>query len=400
LDTAFNRNDQEACRRGIFYKLFYKEDQGEKGETMKDFSIKIVVLVFLCLGTLYQAYNIDAWHFAMHLFLFSIIIGFYFLVPVFKRKSIPFLTIIVMLELILFTVGRELYSYLLLMLLYFMIVMSTYISTNLFRIVISLFLLINAAIVIIMFPYLALVWISFLLLISYLLIHVNELEGDYRQIRNTYESLLNDYRIQKRQSYYNEHAARVEERNLIARQMHDSVGHKLTALMMQIEQFWIKEKKDQYLTLKNMAADSLEETRKAVRLLQVDEPRGIASIITLIKKLESENNIHVHFTTKQGVLQANLSNKQSAVLYRSVQEGITNAMKYGSSKAVHITLGVSPIGHLTFEIRNPYIHKHPFHFGFGLENMKKRIEERHGKLEILQSNGEFILQGNIPVGEE
>lgn len=65
--------------------------------------------------------------------------------------------------------------------------------------------------------------------------------------------------------------------------MHDSVGHKLTALMMQIEQFWIKEKKDQYLTLKNMAADSLEETRKAVRLLQVDEPRGIASIITLIK---------------------------------------------------------------------------------------------------------------------
>lgn len=82
-----------------------------------------------------------------------------------------------MLEIVLFTVGRELYSYLLLMLLYFMIVMSTYISTNLFRIVISLFLLINAAIVIIMFPYLALVWISFLLLISYLLIHVNELEG-------------------------------------------------------------------------------------------------------------------------------------------------------------------------------------------------------------------------------
>ena len=129
MDTAFNRN--ELVEEISFTSFFIKEDQGEKGETMKDFSIKIVVLIFLCLGALYQAYNIDAWHFAMHLFLFSIIIGFYFLVPVFKRKSIPFLAIVVMLELILFTVGRELYSYLLLMLLYFMIVMSRYISTNL-----------------------------------------------------------------------------------------------------------------------------------------------------------------------------------------------------------------------------------------------------------------------------
>ncbi len=365
---------------------------------MKGLTIKNGILLFLCVGALYQAYETDAWNFAMLLFLLSIILGCYFLLPVFKRKSIPVLFILILLEMMQFVVERELTGYLVLLLFYFTMELGTYMSTNLYRMIVCLFVLMNVGIGIIVFSYTSFIWICLFLLISYLLIHLNNLDEDYQQIRETYESLLNDYRIQKRQSYHNEHAARVEERNLIAREMHDSVGHKLTALMMQVEQFLIKEKKEEYRLLKNMTEECLEETRKAVRLLQVEEPGGIASIIALIKKLESESNIHVHFTTKQGVLLVNLSNKQNAVLYRSIQEGITNAMKYGSSKAVHITLGVSPIGNLTFEIRNPYIHKHPFHYGFGLENMRNRIEEGQGKLEVFHLNGEFILQGNIPVG--
>ncbi|SLK41784.1 Sensor histidine kinase desK [Mycobacteroides abscessus subsp. abscessus] len=365
---------------------------------MKVLTIKIGILLFLCVGALYQAYETDSWNFALLLFLLSIILGCYFLVPVFKRKSIPVFFILMLLEMTQFVIARELTGYLLLLMFYFTMELGTYVSTNLYRMIICLFLLMNVGIGFIVFSYAPFIWISLFLLISYLLIRLNDLDEDYQEIRDTYESLLNDYRIQKRKSYHNEHAARVEERNLIARDMHDSVGHKLTALMMQVEQFLIKEKKEEYKLIKNMTEECLEETRKAVRLLQVEEPGGIAPIITLIKKLESENNIYVHFTTKQGVLQVNLSNKQSAVLYRSIQEGITNAMKYGSSKAVHITLGVSPIGNLTFEIRNPYIHKHPFHYGFGLENMRNRIEEGQGKLEVLQLNGEFILQGNIPVG--
>ncbi|CAI9394840.1 MULTISPECIES: sensor histidine kinase [Bacillaceae] len=365
---------------------------------MKVLTMNIGILLLLCIGALYQAFRTDAWNFAMLLFLFAIILGFYFLVPVFKRKSIPFLFILILLDITLLVTEVELHGYLFLLMLYFTMEVGRYVSTNFFRIIICSLFLINSAIGIIISSYVPFIWITLFLLISYLLIRLNELDKDYLQIRDTYESLLNDYRIQKRQSYHNEHAARVEERNLIAREMHDSVGHKLTALMMQIEQYSIKENKEQYRILKDMTEECLEETRKAVRLLQVGESGGIASIIALIKKLESENNIHVHFTTKQGVLLVNLSNKQNAVLYRSIQEGITNAMKYGSSKAVHITLGVSPIGNLTFEIRNPYIHKHPFHYGFGLDNMTKRIEEGQGKLEVLQLDGEFILQGNIPVG--
>lgn len=239
--------------------------------------------------------------------------------------------------------------------------------------------------------------VSFLIIAAIVLLELNETLHEYIHIRETYESLLNDYRIQKRKSFQNERNIRMEERHFIAREMHDSVGHKLTALLMQIELFSYEHKDKAFDMLKKMVAECLEETRKAVRVLQVDETQGISSLVYLIKKLESENTVNVHCTTKQGVLSLPTSNLQNAILYRSIQEGLTNAMKYGSSKEVFITLGVSPIGHLTFEIKNTYIHKHPIHLGFGLDNMKKRLEEIGGRLDILQVNQEFILLGNMPI---
>jgi signal transduction histidine kinase len=37
--------------------------------------------------------------------------------------------------------------------------------------------------------------------------------------------------------------------------------------------------------------------------------------------------------------------------------------------------------------------------GFGLTNMKERVEELDGKLEIHQTDKEFVLSGSFPVEE-
>ena len=50
-----------------------------------------------------------------------------------------------------------------------------------------------------------------------------------------YVGLAGEYRRLKRRAYEGEQIARIEERNRIARDMHDSVGHHLTALLIQIE---------------------------------------------------------------------------------------------------------------------------------------------------------------------
>ncbi len=337
--------------------------------------------------------------FIILLFFSTCILGLYFLLPIIKKKIFIYLSILFLIQLVALAVEKEVFLFLAILVLFILMESSQAVSIKAFRVILLSTIIIHYFISILVFHYPITLYGCAALTVVILLFLLNESKQEYLQIKDTYESLLQEYRIQKRQAFQNESTARMEERNMIAREMHDSVGHKLTALLMQIELLSIQEKKESYAMLQNMASESLEETRKAVRILQAEEMQGISSVIHLIKKLESENAVHVHLTTKQGVLRMRISNMQSAILYRIIQEGITNAMKYSSSKEVFITLGVSPIRHLTIEMKNAYLHKHPIYDGFGLKNMKKRLEEIGGKLNTFQIENQFILQGNMPVEE-
>jgi signal transduction histidine kinase len=55
-----------------------------------------------------------------------------------------------------------------------------------------------------------------------------------REQHELYEQLVAEYRRLKRYASDNEQSARLDERHRIARDIHDSVGHQLTALLMQI----------------------------------------------------------------------------------------------------------------------------------------------------------------------
>ena len=87
--------------------------------------------------------------------------------------------------------------------------------------------------------------------------------------REMYVRLAGEYRRLKRRAYEGEQIARIEERNRIARDMHDSVGHHLTALLIQIEVLRQQSggDKDRLALIKALAKKSLEEIRTAVRTL-------------------------------------------------------------------------------------------------------------------------------------
>ncbi|WP_234028659.1 sensor histidine kinase [Lentibacillus sp. Marseille-P4043] len=221
------------------------------------------------------------------------------------------------------------------------------------------------------------------------------------QIRNEqkeiYEQLLGEYRQLKRMNLVAENDARLEERTKIARDIHDSVGHRLTALIMKLEILAIQNDDANYIELKQMAQESLEETRQAVKTLQTEENEGIATVVHLIRKLEAESHILVQFTMKQGVLSASLSNEKSVALYRAIQEALTNAMRHAQSREVHIVLGRSADGAISFEVKNPVFTARAFTFGFGLTNMQKRIGNVGGKLDIYQTETQFVVNGRIPI---
>ncbi len=153
------------------------------------------------------------------------------------------------------------------------------------------------------------------------------------------EALLSEYRKMKRLIVLSEQAARQEERVLIGRDIHDSVGHKLTALLMQLEVFRMGTDDKSAIrvqALKELAKESLEETRNAVKALKHHEAGGLSAILDLIRKLEAESFFRVNFSVKLGALSAPLNTKQSIAVYRAVQECLTNIIRHSRVREADI----------------------------------------------------------------
>ena len=360
---------------------------------MKGWLVRLIVFGLLWVGLIFEN-NREGGSFSILLVACALSFAFYFFLPV-ARKPIwlyvilqGVLSSLVFLEVSVAWVG--------LLLLYVAMEAIFVLSVALYRLYIgySSALLILLGIVKNEWSLTSLIFGGLFFFIAVLL---NRHAEERKEQREVYEQLLGEYRRLKRMNLENEQVARLEERTRIARDIHDSVGHKLTALLMQLEMLSIQKKSTEYVDLKQLAMESLEETRQAVKTLQHEEVVGVASVLQLIRKLESENHLLVRFTTKQGILLTKLTNEQSVVLYRSIQEALTNTMKHGSSREVEVTLGRSAIGDVEWMISNQIDGPFPFEPGFGLTAMKERVEEQGGRLRVYQTDQKFIIEGSMPV---
>ncbi|WP_374066090.1 sensor histidine kinase [Paraliobacillus sp. JSM ZJ581] len=220
-------------------------------------------------------------------------------------------------------------------------------------------------------------------------------------ISELYEALQSEFRTVKRRLVTTDKLARKEEREQIARDMHDSVGHQLTALLMQLEvmrmQSTDEKTKKQLSNIKDLAKISLDETRSAVKTLKNEEEGGLSAIIRLIRKLEAESHVRITFSIKNGAFTAPLSNEQTVAVYRVVQESLTNMMRHSHVKEATILFESVANNYFQVEISNPFEHQSCVKQGFGLTSMQERMEHVGGKLNVQKSQGQFIVRGMIPL---
>lgn len=364
---------------------------------MKRFIIRLFVFASLWLGYLYGHFQ-HTGKLPAILFISACAISAYFFLAITKRPLLLFIFIdcLLLLEESLHPLANNMY--ILLMFLYLYVEAIFQLNVSAFR-VFAAITFFCSAVVTLLWQRNESEWLIAFAIFSAIAIVLNECVKEREEQKELYEQLLGEYRRLKRSYYETERAARLEERTKIARDIHDSVGHKLTALLMQLEMLSIRERKEEYKQLQALVRESLEETRQAVKALQTKEHAGISSVLQLIRKLESESHIMVHFTTKQGALTAKLSNEQNIALYRVIQEALTNAMRHAQSREVFVTLGKSAVGDLEFSIKNRIAQPKPFQLGFGLTNMQERIKQIGGTVHIFQTDSEFIVQGTIPIKE-
>lgn len=225
-------------------------------------------------------------------------------------------------------------------------------------------------------------------------------ESERQEGGERFEALLDEYRGLKRQSMGTADAARADERLGIARRLHDSVGHKLTALLVQLEAGRLQGEagdQDRIGTLKRLAEESLEETRHAVTALREPDLGNMPSLIRLIRNLEAESTVQVDFRVRHGALSVQLPSDASVALYRAVQEALTNAMRHGASRRVEVQFE-APGGRLfRFEVSNE-VRGGDSSEGFGLTTMRDRVLAAGGDLKIVRSADRFVVRGSFPIG--
>ena len=137
--------------------------------------------------------------------------------------------------------------------------------------------------------------------------------------------------------------AREEERRRIARELHDELGQRLTALKMDLTSLGAGARlsaDDPQLTgMLTMLDDTLASVRRLstdLRPLMLDDLGLTAAIEWLARETSRRMGIDVHLLSAE--LETELNDKVSTALYRMVQEALTNIARHASASEVEIRI--------------------------------------------------------------
>jgi predicted ATPase/signal transduction histidine kinase len=191
-----------------------------------------------------------------------------------------------------------------------------------------------------------------------------------------------------------------EERNRIAHEIHDIVGHTLTSTILQIEagkRLINKDTESATVRLKeaqDLIRHSLNEIRGSVHMLKEDKFSDfVPTLNQLIRDTERNTGVVIDAAIHELPV---LSTAYKKTLYHALQEGLTNGIRHGRSTKFLFSLEF--VGsHLQFRLEDRGIGANTIVMGFGLKAMKERAEQLSGSLSIeSQPNQGCLLRIDLP----
>lgn len=191
-------------------------------------------------------------------------------------------------------------------------------------------------------------------------------------------------------------SVRVGERVRISRELHDVLGHDLTALSLHLEiarnaPETVRQDIDSAQTI---AKELLKKLRDVVSLVRGDDRASLASLLQTLAVDGPQLKVHLNM---QGNLEA-ADASRAHTLVRCLQEIITNARRHSGASNLWLDIrrqGNSVVAHA----RDDGHGADNFQFGHGLTGMSERLEEFGGSLAV-QNRREhgFALEVTLPLG--
>ncbi|WP_226673521.1 sensor histidine kinase [Rossellomorea aquimaris] len=231
-----------------------------------------------------------------------------------------------------------------------------------------------------------------------------KIETQYGELQETHTALTAAHEQLHHYSKQVEELTLIRERNRISGEIHDTVGHKMTALLIQLQvakelmESRPENSKEKIQLCEGLARETLQEIRLSVRTLKDhDQPK---SFVTTIRKLLEDYQVMTGltstFTVKGDVSVIPISIQLD--LTRVIQESITNAVRHGEAKECSVILDVWG-SEVEISIKDDGKGAADIKHGFGLKHMRDRIHE-HGGTTLFESTKEgFLVKATVPLIE-
>ena len=201
-----------------------------------------------------------------------------------------------------------------------------------------------------------------------------------------------------------EQQAAKKERFRISREIHDISGYMFTNIIAMMDAIIAtgcrsSEKTSELCMLvRSQAHDGLRETRKALHLLrntENDREQGIRAIYKIKKIFENTTGVSVDI--ESGNLPPTFGDEIDLILFRVVQEGLTNALRHGHATRVRILLWIVE-GSVQVIVLDNGTGAKKIIKGIGLAGMEERINLMQGTVQAMNApEGGFQLTVTIPI---
>ena len=188
-----------------------------------------------------------------------------------------------------------------------------------------------------------------------------------------------------------EDLATTRERNRVAREIHDGVGHYLTVVKTQLDAAAAllpaqpDKAREAVTKAARLTGEALEDVRRSVGTLRTDVTRP--PLPEALRALTANADLPV--TVRIAGAARPLAPGLEHALFRSAQEGLTNIRKHAAASAAEIALDFSASGRVVLAVTdNGRGTPDGKTAGFGLVGIRERIEVLGGRVEA----------GNRPAG--
>jgi signal transduction histidine kinase len=201
---------------------------------------------------------------------------------------------------------------------------------------------------------------------------------------------LNEFADQSRR------AAVLEERNRMARDIHDTLAQGLTGVIVQLQaaddaaaKGYKKDALHHLQSARDLARAGLNEARRSVRALRpqaLEDATFWEALQTLIKNATAGTGLHVEFQRRGKTRE--LSPLVQENLLHIGQEALTNTLKYAHATRFEARLSFNATEvRLELEDNGVGFKMNGNHDGFGLTGMQERVTQMGGALTVTSARG-------------